>query len=118
MVRNFDITFVKDNGIAMLQVAEFMNFMECYQYMKRVFSDATLKERLDGMRVLLISKPNYDLLMTHYSFDDYQQFYDKELSGLPTPQIDGISFDEPQIIDAEEAEKREEYQEEMYEDEE
>lgn len=118
MVRNFDITFVKDNGIAMLQVAEFMNFMECYQYMKRVFSDATLKERLDGMRVLLISKPNYDLLMTHYSFDDYQQFYDKELSGLPTPQIDGISFDEPQIIDAEEAEKREEYEEEMYEDEE
>ena len=112
MIRNFDIHFVKDNGIAMLQVAEFMNFMESYHYMKKLFSDAAMKAKLEGMRVILISKPNYELLQNYYSFDDYQEFYDEHLEVLPIPEIDGFPFDEPKVIDAEEAEKYEEEYEE------
>lgn len=108
MVRNFDIQFVKESGIAMMQVGEFMNFTECRQYAKRLFSDEHLRTRLDGLRVVLISKPNYDLLMNHYSFDDYQEFFDTHLGGLPMPEMDGYTFDEPEILNADEAERMEE----------
>lgn len=113
MVRNFDIQFVKDNGIAMMQIGEFMNFMECRQYMSRLFADDRLREKLEGMRVVLISKPNYELLLKYYSFDDYQQFYEQHLDKLPMPVIDGYSFDEPQMLNADEAERLEEEWEEV-----
>lgn len=113
MVRNFDIQFVKEGGIAMMQVGEFMNYTECVQYMRRLFSEETMRTKLDGMRVVLISKPNYELLLNYYSFDDYQQFYDQHLSNLPMPVIDGYSFDEPQILNADEAERMEEEWEEI-----
>lgn len=113
MVRNFDIQFVKDNGIAMMQIGEFMNFMECRQYMKRLSADARLREKLEGMRIVLISKPNYELLLKYYSFEDYQLFYDQNLDKLPMPSIDGYSFDEPQMLNADEAERLEEEWEEV-----
>lgn len=113
MVRNFDIQFVKEGGIAMMQVGEFMNYMECVQYMKRLFSDESMRTKLDGLRVVLISKPNYELLLKYYSFDDYQLFYEQHLGNLPMPVIDGYSFDEPQILNADEAERLEEEWEEV-----
>lgn len=116
MVRNFDIEFVKSEGIAMLQVGEFMNYAESLQYMRRLFADTAMREKLDGMRVVLISKPNYELLMNYYSFDDYQQFYEQHLGVLPMPEIDGYSFDEPQILNADEAEKLAEEAEEEWEE--
>ena len=108
MVRNFDINFVKENGIGMMQVGEFMNYAECYQYMKRLFADERLSQQLEGMRVVLISKPNYELLQRFYSFDDYQQFYEQHYGELPMPEMDGYLFDNPQILNADEAEKMEE----------
>jgi hypothetical protein len=113
MVRNFDIQFVKDGGIAMMQIGEFMNYVECRQYMKRLFADARLREKLEGMRAVLISKSNYELLLKYYSFDDYQLFYEQQLDKLPMPVIDGYSFDEPQMLNADEAERMEEEWEEV-----
>lgn len=113
MVRNFDIRSVAENGIGTTAVGEFMNYMECYQYMKRLYANERLNKRLEGLRVVLISKPNYELLQKYYSFDDYQQFYDKNLGGLPMPEIDGYMFDKPQILNADEAEKLEEEWEEV-----
>lgn len=107
MVRNFDIQFVKTDGIAMMQVGEFMNLMECRQYMRRLYADATLRERLEGIRAVVISKPNYELLQQYYSFDDYSAFYEQHLSALPMPEIDGTFFDEPEVINAEDAERLE-----------
>lgn len=108
MVRNFDIQFVKDAGIAMMQVGEFMNFTECRQYMQRLYAAPGMAAKLEGMRAVLISKPNYELLMNYYSFDDYQQFYEQHLGILPMPEMDGYSFDEPQMLNADEAERMEE----------
>lgn len=113
MVRNFDIQFVKQEGIGMMQVGEFMNYMECYQYMKRLYADERLSKRLEGMRVVLISKPNYELLTNYYSFDDYDQFYQQHLGGLPMPEMDGYQFDAPRMLNADEAEKLEEEWEEV-----
>ncbi|MBQ8360529.1 MAG: tetratricopeptide repeat protein [Bacteroidaceae bacterium] len=111
MVRNFDIQFIKDAGIAMMQVGEFMNFMECRQYMQRLFAAPGMSEKLDGIRVVLISKPNYELLMNYYSFDDYQLFYEQHLDALPMPEMDGYLFDEPQMLNADEAEQLENQEE-------
>ena len=108
MVRNFDIQFIKDGGIGMMQVGEFMNHAECVQYMRHLFADPAMRTKLEGMRVVLISKPNFTLLQNYYSFDDYQQFYDMNLGTLPMPEIDGISFDDPRVLNADEAESMEE----------
>lgn len=113
MVRNFDIEFVKQGGVGMMQVGEFMNYAECYQYMKRLYADERLSKRLEGMRVVLISKPNYELLLNYYSFDDYQQFFEQHLGGLPMPMMDGYQFDAPRMLNADEAEKLEEELEEV-----
>ena len=113
MVRNFDIQFIKEEGIGTMQVGEFMNYAECYQYMKRLYADERLAKRLEGLRVLLISKPNYELLRNYYSFDDYQQFYEEHLGGLPMPEMDGYQFDAPRMLNADEAEKLEEEWEEV-----
>lgn len=113
MVRNFDIQFVGSNGIGMMQVGEFLNYAECYQYMKRLFADERMSKRLEGLRVVLISRANYGLLQNYYSFDDYQQFYEQNFGGLPMPEMDGYQFDVPRMLNADEAEQLEEEWEEV-----
>lgn len=95
MVRNFDLSFVKENGIGMLQVKEFTNFDEAYQYMKRLYADKTMAAKLSGMRTMVISYSNYELLKKYYSFDDYTTFYEKNFSVIPEPEIKGYTIDEP-----------------------
>jgi hypothetical protein len=51
--------------------------------------------------------------LKYYSFDDYQLFYEQQLDKLPMPVIDGYSFDEPQMLNADEAERMEEEWEEV-----
>ena len=95
IVRNFDLSFVKDHGVGMLQVKEFTNFDEAYQYAHLLYKDKEMAKRLNGMRAIIISRQNYELLSKYYSFDDYQAFYQKHFSGIPELQIKGYTLDEP-----------------------
>lgn len=97
MVRNFDMEFVKDNGIGMLQVKEFINFDEAYMYMKRLYAAAGMAAKLQGMKAVVISKANLELLMKYYSFADYDDFYKKEFQKIPEPEIKGYTLDEPAL---------------------
>lgn len=57
-----------------------------------------MNERLSGMRAVLISETNYELLNQFYSFDDYDVFYKKTFDPYPTEEevpIDGSTLDEP-----------------------
>ena len=95
IVRNFDLSFVKDNGIGMLHVKEFTNFDEAYQYINLLYKDKEMANKLGGMRAMIISVQNYELLSKYYSFDDYQSFYQKHFSKIPELQIKGYTLDEP-----------------------
>lgn len=95
IVKNFDLSFVKEQGIGMLQVKEFTNFDEAYYYIRLLYKDKEMAKKLSGMRAVIISKQNYDLLSKYYSFDDYQEFYQKNFSGIPELNIKGYTLDEP-----------------------
>ena len=85
MVRNFDITITKQSGIAMLHVIGLTNHDEAYQYMHRLYADPTMAAKLSGLRALLISDENLELLLKHYSIDEYTEFYEANFSVLPIP---------------------------------
>ena len=83
----------------MLHVKEFANFDEAYQYAGLLYKDKEMAQKLSGMRALIISRQNYELLSKYYSFDDYQDFYQKHFSKIPEMQIKGYTLDEPVFED-------------------
>lgn len=99
IVKNFDLSFVKKNAVGMLHVKEFTNFDEAYQYAGLLYKDKEMAQKLSGMRALIISRQNYELLSKYYSFDDYQDFYQKHFSKIPEMQIKGYTLDEPVFED-------------------
>lgn len=109
IVKNFDLSFVNENGIGMLETKEFTNFSEAYQYMKLLYSDKEMARKLSGMRAIVISASNFELLRKYYSFDDYAEFYDTHYGKIPEPQIEGIMLDEPVLIEGVDQADDEEY---------
>ena len=94
MVRNFDIVTSKQGGIAMLHVTGLTNFDEAYQYMHRLYADPTMATKLSGLRALIISDENLQLLLKHYSIDEYTEFYETNFSVLPVSAEQEGSLDE------------------------
>ncbi|MBO4597508.1 MAG: tetratricopeptide repeat protein [Bacteroidaceae bacterium] len=99
MVRNFDLSFVRNNGIGMLQVKPFINMKEAIRYSQQLFAADEMRDKLAGLRVVIISEENMKLLGEYYSFDDYQEYFEKTYHNqLPKimKEIDSIdSLNEP-----------------------
>lgn len=97
MVRNFDITTTKQGGIAMLHVTGLTSHDEARQYMHRLYADPAMAAKLSGLRVLLISDDNLELLLKYYSIDEYVEFYEANFSELPVPterdMLDEVTFE-------------------------
>ena len=83
VVRNFDMTITKQGGVSMLHVTGLNSFDEAYQYMHRLYADPAMATKLSGLRVLLISDDNLDLLLKYYSIDEYVEFYEANFVELP-----------------------------------
>ena len=94
MVRNFDIITSKQGGIAMLHVTGLASFDEAYQYMHRLYADPVMATKLSGLRALLISDDNLELLLKHYSIDEYTEFYEANFSVLPVSAEQESTLDE------------------------
>ena len=94
MVRNFDIVTSKQGGIAMLHVTGLTSFDEAYQYMHRLYADPVMATKLCGLRALIISEENLQLLLKHYSIDEYTEFYEANFSVLPVSAEQESSLDE------------------------
>ena len=95
MVRNFDMSFEKFTAITLFEIKEFLNFDEAFLYRKRLYENGEMARLLVGMNSMIISKTNLDLLLNHYSFGDYQEFYERSLLIIPEVEIDGYTLDEP-----------------------
>ena len=99
MVRNFDITISKQGGIGMLHVKGLRSFTEAYQYMHQLYANPTMATKLSGIRALLISEENMELLLKYYSFEEYTEFYDTNFTALPQIEdsentLDEVHFEE------------------------
>ncbi len=106
LVRNFDIEIVKDHGLGQLIVRGFLSFDEVHAYTQRLFSDPHMAELLKGIRVVLVSTENMELLGTAFSYDDYKQFFDEHFA--PLEISDELLLDEPAEIKEQPDRRREE----------
>ena len=94
MVRNFDISITKQGGIGMLHVKGLVSFDEAYQYMHTLYADPAMATKLSGIRALIISDENMELLLKYYSIDEYTQFYEQNFTDLPNTIEGEGSLDE------------------------
>ena len=94
MVRNFDIATTKQGGIGMLHVTGLASFDEAYQYMHRLYADPEMATKLSGLRALLISDDNLQLLFKYYSIDEYTEFYETNFTELPVTEEKNSTLDE------------------------
>ncbi|MBO5865637.1 MAG: hypothetical protein J6Q73_06260 [Bacteroidaceae bacterium] len=106
MVRNFEMTFEVLAEITLLEIKEFLNFDEAFVYRKRLFGNAETAKLLEGINTFIISKSNLDLLLQYYTFDDYAEFYEKNLLAIPEVEIDGYTLDEPDFDEDEDNEDK------------
>lgn len=99
MMRNFDMDFQTDQGIGMLKVGEFLNFDEAYVYCRSLYDDAGMAARLSGIKAVVITPDNLEILLRHYSFNEYQEFYEEHFLNIPEFEIDGATLFEEYIDD-------------------
>ena len=92
MARNFDIEIVPAGEITQMRIKGFKTYDEVHAYAQQLYADTDMRARLEGIRGILISENNLKLLGTKYSYDDYKDFYDEQLSPLQLPE--GLILDE------------------------
>ena len=92
MMRNFDMEFQTEQGIGMLKVGEFLNFDEAFVYSRSLYDDAEMAARLSGIKAVIITPKNLELLLKHYSFNEYQEFYEEHFLNIPEFDIDGATL--------------------------
>lgn len=112
MVRNFEIDQIRLDGISMMCVKGFLSYDEVHAYAQQLYADGRMNKLLEGIRTLLISDKNLQMLGKQVSFDDYGIFFDEKIAPLEVPDdllIDSatdIPFIDPE--DVEEMENEEE----------
>lgn len=117
MVRNFEIELMDLDGISMMCIKGFLSYDEVHAYAQQLYSDRHMNTILEGIKSLLISDKNLEMLGKQYSFDDYGVFFDEKLAPLNIP--DDVRIDEQTdipFIDPDDVETVETSEEELIED--
>ena len=82
LVRNFDIEVEHGDGISRMIIRGFMSYDEARQYVRMLYADPQMQERLQNCRHLIISDENLQKLGISFSYNDYEEFYERELAPL------------------------------------
>ena len=89
----------KHGNIVMLHVKGLHSYTEAYQYMHRLYADPEMATKLSGIRALLISEENMELMLKHYSIEEYAAFYDAHFTTLPYIEESEDALDEIRFED-------------------
>ena len=81
LVRNFEIGVNDAHGLCHMEVSGFRNYDEALQYARQLYAQHIL-QRHAGLRTMIISEANLELIGHPYSYDDYAQYYDKHFVPL------------------------------------
>ena len=82
LVRNFEIEVEHGDGVSRMVIHGFMSYDEVQQYVRMLYADPQMKERLQGCRHLMISDDNLRKLGVSFSYNDYDEFFERELAPL------------------------------------
>lgn len=87
LVRNFDIEIEDFSGMHRMIISGFRNFDEALMYTRMLYRNTAVMSLARTSRNIIISQQNLPLLGVTYSYNEYDEFYDKNFSKLPTPNI-------------------------------
>ena len=82
LVRNFEITITEIGGPHQMQIDGFRSYDEAYQYARELYQNKAVAQQLAGIKGIIISKENLELIGTNYSYKDYDDFYSKHFAPL------------------------------------
>lgn len=77
IVRNFDMEISDDGGVHRMMVSGFRSFDETRTYARVLFQNEAIASIARQCRPVIISSSNLQLLGEQYSYNDYQEFYEK-----------------------------------------
>jgi len=101
LVRNFDIQTNYDQGVRQMTVSGFLNYDECWQYAHQLLAEEEMQPMLDSCRAIVISQSNQKLLGTKFSYNDYQEFYEKTFAPLKVTKENLLSIPEEIAVERE-----------------
>lgn len=82
LVRNFDLNIERQPGISRLTISGFLNYDEARQYAHQLYAAKELAPLLKRCRSIIINEHNMGLIGTHYSYKDYDDFYERTFMPL------------------------------------
>ncbi len=82
LVRDFDISIEETDGLNRLTIAGFRNYDEALQYAHQLLQQENVVKQMGKARPIIISEENLPLLGTNFSYDEYNQFYNKHFAPL------------------------------------
>ena len=83
LVRNFDLAIEREDGYSRLLIRGFLNFDEALQYARQLNAAEPLSNMLRQCRSLVVSDHNLALIGSRYSYQDYDEFYQRTFLPLP-----------------------------------
>ena len=119
LVRNFDIAIEDFQGMHRIVIKGFLNHNEALVYARSLYENSRVKQLATGSRGLVISEKNLELLGKYLSYNDYDEFYEKNIAKdrfefnkniLNELQVTPEQYD-PERISTKEAQEQEETQE-------
>ncbi|MBR1594992.1 MAG: tetratricopeptide repeat protein [Alloprevotella sp.] len=82
-VRSFEMEKLVDaSGLTQFRIRGFRSYDEAHAYAQELFGVPAVASQLQHARTLLISEHNMNLLGRQYSFEDYQEFFDKTFAPM------------------------------------
>ena len=82
LVRNFDIAIEEIDGLHRMLISGFHSYDEVLQYARQLYKQQPLTPLIRPCRRILISRENMELLGTHFSYNDYDDFYEQHFIPL------------------------------------
>ena len=82
IVRNFDISIDNADGLHRMMVTGLRSYDEAHQYAQQVANNEAVAQRAVGARPIIISEKNMELLGQQFSYDDYDEYYNKHFAPI------------------------------------
>lgn len=82
LVRNFDINLEEQDGLHRMMITGFRNYDEAWLYAHAITQQSNITHLLGKARTILISEPNLELLGSHFTYNDYEKYFNQHFSAL------------------------------------
>ena len=82
LARNFDMNIEDQDGLHRMVITGFRNYDEAWQYAHTIAQQAYITRLLHKARVVLVSESNLNLLGSQFTYNEYEDFYNKHFASL------------------------------------